>query len=119
MDNALVSYVQEQQRAQSLQRTVDASRRAVELSGKRYLGGDVNFQRVLDSQRSLLLSENALALSQANVVLQLVSLYRALGGGWQTAPLPAAALEQVPGRPAGGDGELPIPAEALPGAEDA
>ena len=115
VDNSLVSYVRERERVTYLSRTVEASRRAVELSGKRYVGGDVNFQRVLDSQRSLLQSEDLLALSQANVALHLISLYRALGGGWQLPPPPPVSPEvlprPLPGPPAPTD--LPMPNQVL------
>ena len=114
VDNALVNYVRERQRVGHLEKTVEASRRAVELSGKRYLGGDVSFQRVLDSQRSLLLSQDALAVSRANVALNLISLYRALGGGWQL-PAPGTIIEEVSVPTAGLEpSELPTPNQALP-----
>lgn len=86
VDNALVSYVRERERLVHLANEVAANKRAVELSGKRYIGGDVSFLRVLDSQRSLLLSEDQLATSQANVAAYLIQLNRALGGGWEMPP---------------------------------
>ncbi|MDY0168406.1 MAG: efflux transporter outer membrane subunit [Thermoguttaceae bacterium] len=82
VDNALVGYVREKQRSQHLAEQVKANQRAVELSEHRYAGGDVDFQRVLDSQRSLLQAEDQLASTEANVAASLVALYRALGGGW-------------------------------------
>ncbi len=115
VDNALLNYVRERQRLASLDKTVAASRRAVELSGKRYIGGDVSFQRVLDSQRSLLVSQDLLALSQSNVALHLISLYRALGGGWQL-PTASPAVEEVPAAPSAVPGalDLPTPGQAIP-----
>lgn len=83
VDNALVSYAREKDRRAHLANQVDANRRAVFLSQQRYLGGDVDFQRVLDSQRSLLTAEDQLASSEATVASSLIRLYRALGGGWQ------------------------------------
>ena len=98
VDNALVSYVREKQRRQHLAAQVDANKRAVVLSQQRYIGGDVDFQRVLDSQRSLLTSEDQLASSEATVTASLIQLYRALGGGWESAPAPpdAAAFPPTP-----------------------
>ncbi|MBN1591372.1 MAG: TolC family protein, partial [Pirellulales bacterium] len=68
---------------------VEASRRAVVLSQQRYIGGDVDFQRVLDSQRALLNSEEQLASTEANVTTSVIRLYRALGGGWQPPGTPS------------------------------
>ena len=83
VDNALVSYDRQRQRRVHLAEQVAANRRAVELSQQRYMGGDVDFQRVLDSERSLLEAEDQLAASDATVATSLIQLYRALGGGWQ------------------------------------
>lgn len=92
VDNALVGYVREKERIEHLRRQVAANRRAVDLSQSRYVGGDVDFQRVLDSQRSLLQAEDQLASSEANVAANVIRLYRALGGGWETPPPTEAAL---------------------------
>ena len=83
VDNALVSYSQEQDRQGSLEEAVTAWGRAVELSRLQYQQGTVDFQRVLVSQRSLLQVENQLAESRGNVTRSFIELYRALGGGWQ------------------------------------
>lgn len=85
VDNALVNYVRQKQRRQNLLQAVVANRRSVELSQKRYQGGDVSFQRVLDSQRSLLQSQDQLAVNEANITVSLIQVYRALGGGWEGA----------------------------------
>ncbi|MCA9184033.1 MAG: efflux transporter outer membrane subunit [Pirellulaceae bacterium] len=82
VDNALVSYDREKQRRGSLAEAVTAFERAVDLSEQQYTQGKVSFQSVLDSQRSLLQSENLLAISEGNVVSNLIDLYKALGGGW-------------------------------------
>jgi outer membrane protein TolC len=47
-------------------------------------------QRVLDTQRQVLSAEQQEARSSATVSTNLVSLYKALGGGWDT-PVQAAA----------------------------
>jgi hypothetical protein len=43
----------------------------------------VDYQRVLDSQTSLLLQQNKLVEVQGRIVSSLILTYRALGGGWQ------------------------------------
>jgi outer membrane protein TolC len=49
-----------------------------------YTEGLVPFLNVLDAQRTLYSSENDLAQSEANLASNLVALYKALGGGWET-----------------------------------
>jgi outer membrane protein TolC len=93
VDNALVNYVRRKQRQTNLLQAVAANQRAVDLSQKRYVGGDVSFQRVLDSQRSLLQSQDQLALNEASIAVNLIQLYRALGGGWERA---AQVAENAP-----------------------
>lgn len=91
VDNALVNYVRQKERHANLLQAVTANQRSVELSQKRYVGGDVSFQRVLDSQRSLLQSQDQLALNEARITVSLIQLYRALGGGWEEAASIAAS----------------------------
>jgi outer membrane protein TolC len=47
-----------------------------------YSAGLIDFQSVLDSERSVLVLEESLAINQANAVRSLIRLYKALGGGW-------------------------------------
>jgi Na+-transporting NADH:ubiquinone oxidoreductase subunit NqrC len=60
-----------------------ASQRSVDLSQDQYEAGLVDYQRVLNSQASLLSQQDALADAQGRIATSLVSTYRALGGGWQ------------------------------------
>src|SRR4029453_18303541 len=55
--------------------------RSVELSSIQYLEGAVDFQRVLDAQRSQLQEENNLVRLRSSVATNAISLYKALGGG--------------------------------------
>ncbi|MFP5485288.1 MAG: TolC family protein, partial [Gammaproteobacteria bacterium] len=45
--------------------------------------GLIDFQAVLETQRTLLSTQDGVATSAANVALGHVRLYKALGGGWQ------------------------------------
>jgi outer membrane protein TolC len=69
----------------SAQRAADASQRAVQLANAQYRAGSVGFDSVLNASRSMLHDRDALALNQGQLALAAVSLYRALGGGWQVA----------------------------------
>lgn len=85
-ENALTGLVQAQHQRESLAESVRASARAVELSRDLYRSGLVDFQRVLESQRSLHQAQDAVALTDQLVLTQLVALFKALGGGWEPSP---------------------------------
>lgn len=82
VENALAAYAGEQNRRRSLQDAVQAAKRAVDLATSQYAAGLIDFQSVLDSQRSLLSLQNQLIQSEASVTSDLARLYKALGGGW-------------------------------------
>jgi NodT family efflux transporter outer membrane factor (OMF) lipoprotein len=82
-ENALTSYAREQVRRQSLSRAVEADRQALDLATQLYKSGLADFLRVLDSETSLYSAQDALVQSDQTVSLDLVQLYKALGGGWQ------------------------------------
>lgn len=82
VENALSAYTREQARMASLQQAFAANRRAFDLASQLYTNGLADFLRVLDSQRALFASEDALIDSERAVSSNLVALYKALGGGW-------------------------------------
>jgi len=94
VENALVAYADQQVRRRSLLEAAEAAERAVETVRANYVAGLVDFQPVLESQRSLLSFQDQLAQTDGAVTSELIRLYKALGGGW--APLPP---QPVPGRP--------------------
>jgi outer membrane protein TolC len=61
---------------------VAANRQALEFANDRYDKGLADFLNVLDAERSLYQTEDQLADSQGTVSVNLVVLYKALGGGW-------------------------------------
>ncbi len=54
------------------------------LAQSQYRSGLQNYLQVLDAQRRVLSSQTSLAESTANISDDLVRLYNALGGGWET-----------------------------------
>jgi NodT family efflux transporter outer membrane factor (OMF) lipoprotein len=82
VDNALTAYATEQRRRDRLQASVAANRRALAIARLRYEEGVADFLNVLNAQRAVLIAESELVDSTTAVSLQLVQLYRALGGGW-------------------------------------
>jgi NodT family efflux transporter outer membrane factor (OMF) lipoprotein len=83
VENALSAYSTEQIRRQALQDAVNANHTAVALATQQYERGVADFLNVLDAQRNLYSAETALAQSDETVSSNLVSLYKALGGGWE------------------------------------
>ena len=84
VENALVNYGNEQTRYRSLLEAAAANRRALQMANDLYIQGLVPFLNVLDAQRTLYATESDLAQSEANMASNLVALYKALGGGWET-----------------------------------
>ncbi|MGO8764962.1 MAG: efflux transporter outer membrane subunit [Limisphaerales bacterium] len=97
-ENALTAYAKEQVRRESLAQSVQANQRALGLSTDLYKSGLADFLHVLDSERSLYAAQDALVQSDQAVSLDLVQLYKALGGGWQEQGQPATApsVSRVP-----------------------
>lgn len=86
VENALTSWVNEQTRHAALIEAVDSARLARELALVQYNAGLVDFQTVLTADRTLITSEDSLAISDGEITSNLVRLYKALGGGWSVFP---------------------------------
>ena len=82
VQNALVNYSQEQERRDRLNQAVQHNQLSVDLALEQYRAGLVDFLSVLEAQRELYTDEDQLVQSQTDVTTHLVTLYRALGGGW-------------------------------------
>ena len=98
VENALVAFTKEQEHYKSLKDSVAANSTAADLSLKLYTEGLLDFLNVLVAQRSLYAAENALVLSNCSITTDLIAIYKALGGGWETLPadgqpLPPAAAD--------------------------
>ena len=83
VESALTAYAKEQLRRESLVQSVQAQERALKLADDLYRHGLTDFLRVLTSQRALYLAQYAAVQSDRDVALNLVALYKALGGGWE------------------------------------
>jgi hypothetical protein len=66
-----------------LQNAVTSSKSSTDLSLYRYKCGQTDYTTVLTAEQQLMSVESSLVSAQGNVLLGLVSAYRALGGGWQ------------------------------------
>lgn len=83
VETSLNAYGNERQRRIELAEAVNAQQRALNLANQLYKQGVGEFLDVLDAQRSLFTAEDLLAQSDQAVSADLVSLYKALGGGWE------------------------------------
>jgi NodT family efflux transporter outer membrane factor (OMF) lipoprotein len=82
VEGALISLDKEQEHRKALVDAVAFNQKAVDLSIKLYTEGQTDFLNVLQAQRSLFITEEALAQSTRTLSTNLVALYKALGGGW-------------------------------------
>ncbi|MBR4172068.1 MAG: efflux transporter outer membrane subunit [Kiritimatiellae bacterium] len=80
--DALTAYVQEFHRFEALTRAVEAAQSAVNISQDLYKNGLRDFNNVLDSERSLLTLQESFTISEGNIAMHLIKLYKAMGGGW-------------------------------------
>ncbi len=85
IENNLNAYAAEQRRNQELAEVVAASRDAYDIAHVRYQHGLVNYLIDLDAHRTLLQAQRAHSESNTRLGVQLVALYKALGGGWTGA----------------------------------
>ncbi len=83
VEDGLLGFLRSQEQVGYLENAVIAAQRAAELALIQYGQGAVDYTRVLNTQTTLLLLQDALTLSQGQVVASLVGVYKALGGGWQ------------------------------------
>ena len=109
VENSLAGYWLERDRRDRLEEAVEATQRSVDLVQTQYKSGLTNFQNVLDTQRTLAQRQDELAASEGRVVQALISLNRAMGGGWpledaeaQSEVLLGASLEDPTTPPAQG-----------------
>jgi outer membrane protein TolC len=96
VENALVSLANSRRRVVTLGEAAEDSHAAYVFAQSQYRAGLIDFQTLLDSERTLLSSQDGLAQARADRATALVQLYKALGGGWQAAPMPASALPYTP-----------------------
>lgn len=83
VENALVSYRSDQQREAGLDKTLAALENAFELASNSYRQGIASFIDVLDAQRQLAQASQQREQARVQSSLDLVALYKALGGGWE------------------------------------
>jgi NodT family efflux transporter outer membrane factor (OMF) lipoprotein len=83
VENTIAAYLGAQRQVQFLTRSVESANRAVELAEFQYREGTTDYTRVLNTQQSLVGEQDRLVTTRGQVVLNLVAVYKALGGGWE------------------------------------
>jgi len=93
VEDAMTAYLRTKDQVAFLADAVAAYKSSVDLSTLQYKEGLVDFQRVLDAQQNLVRQQDNLVATTGDVGLSLISLYKALGGGWEMR----AGQDFVPG----------------------
>ena len=83
VEDALVGFLKAQDAVVFAGNSVKSAQRSVEIAIAAYQQGAVDYQRVLDAQRSLLEQDRSLTQTRSSVATNLIALYKALGGGWE------------------------------------
>ena len=87
-ENAFVAVDSAARRESALAEAEQAARSAAEIARVRYQAGQVDFQSLLDAERTLLSSQDSLVSAHVARGTAAAQLFKALGGGWQAAPAP-------------------------------
>lgn len=88
VENALKGRDVAERREADLSVSYEAANSAASLARLQYRSGLIDFQSLLDTQRTLLSSQDSSANARATRATATIQLYKALGGGWQNAPIP-------------------------------
>ena len=83
VEDAISAFLKSQEEVVFLNSSVQAASRSVDLSLIQYREGLVDYQRVIDTQRFRAQVQDLLTVTEGTVALNLVSTYKALGGGWE------------------------------------
>lgn len=84
IDNAIINYNATLQRIEVQKQVVEQSRKSLTLAVDLYKTGLTAFSNVVDGQMNWLESQNSLVSLEGQALTSLISIYKALGGGWQS-----------------------------------
>jgi len=83
VEDSMTGIVYAKKEAEYIRQTIVSSQKSMELAMLQYEEGFVDYQRVLDSTRSMTLQQDQYAQLQGTITTSYIGLYKALGGGWQ------------------------------------
>jgi outer membrane protein, multidrug efflux system len=104
VEGSLARFTAARERRNLLLKSVEESQKAMAIARTQYENGLVDLLPVLDAQRSVFTAQEQLTASDTEVLTSLVSLYKALSGGWD-GDLAAPKGEDVPEIKPVGEGE--------------
>ena len=116
----LRGFLRSREQTEDLARAVDAARAALQIGRDQFRVGTTPFNTVFNLETAQVQQQDNLVVAQGNIALNLINVYRALGGGWElrlqnencgggpSTNVPAPA--QAPAAP--GSEELPVPKSA-------
>jgi NodT family efflux transporter outer membrane factor (OMF) lipoprotein len=83
VEDAMVAFLQSTAQGKYLEMAVSSAQSSVDISMVQYQDGATDYTTVLDTTRQLVAQEDNFTANRGEIVVRLVSLYRALGGGWE------------------------------------
>ena len=83
VENSLIAFLRIQEQAKFLTESSDAATRSLDLAVLQYRQGIADFTTVLTAQQALLQQQDNLEVALGNISINLIGVYRALGGGWE------------------------------------
>jgi NodT family efflux transporter outer membrane factor (OMF) lipoprotein len=119
VDDAAVGFARTREQIALLADAVKAAQRTLAIANLQYREGLTDFQRVIDSQRTLFSQQELLVTSRGNLTQSLIAIYKAMGGGWEQGrgrPPADDATRAAMGRRSDWKGMLDAPLPA-PGAD--
>jgi NodT family efflux transporter outer membrane factor (OMF) lipoprotein len=84
VENAMAAFAGTREQDEILQQTVQSALRSTDLSLLRFREGFADYQRVIDAQSAQITQQSRYVANRGNVIRNLISLYRAMGGGWES-----------------------------------
>jgi len=101
VEDAIAALRSDHERLLSLQNAVVAASNAASMANQQYSSGLVDFQTVLETQRTRLSTQDSVASARVDLSTDQVRLYKAFGGGWRTSDMdvisaPNESLSKIP-----------------------
>lgn len=82
VDDAIIAYNRSLRQLDADRQALEQIKLTLDYAVDLYQKGLADYQSVLDSQRNVFSYENTLVSSRSSVLLYMIQLYKALGGGW-------------------------------------
>jgi NodT family efflux transporter outer membrane factor (OMF) lipoprotein len=96
VQTALRGFLRSREQAEILARSAAAAATAAKVGGEQFTGIKADVNRLYTLENSRLLEQDNLAVAQGNVALNLINVYRALGGGWEIRLEKEEAAHELP-----------------------